>query len=61
MAANNDKTASQDRPSWLDQVLGAAAPAFNFRKGGSMITGGGGDQTSQQSAGAEPGKGRQRG
>lgn len=40
MAAQTDKQISQDRPSWLDQVLGTASPPFTFRKGGSAITGG---------------------
>ncbi len=40
MAAQSDKHVTQDRPSWLDQVLGTASPPFTFRKGGSAITGG---------------------
>jgi hypothetical protein len=36
---DNDKINPQDRPKWLDKVLGTASPPVSFRKGGSAITG----------------------
>lgn len=67
MAAKIDKQISQDRPLWLDQVLGTASPPFTFRQGGSAITGGvANDSDGQQKAAvaaknmAQP-KGNQRG
>jgi hypothetical protein len=51
VAAKTDKQIFQDRPAWLDQVLGTASPPFNFRQGGSAITGGvANDSDGQQKA-----------
>jgi hypothetical protein len=66
VAADKNSVARQDRPSWLDRVLGTASPPFTFRRGGSAVTGGiANDSEAQQSgSGAAPNeklKGRQRG
>jgi hypothetical protein len=65
VAAQSDAVACDDRPSWLDRILGTASPAFTFRRGGSAVTGGIANDANAQQAGsavaAERTKGRQRG
>ncbi len=66
MSAENVTVMHEDRPSWLDRVLGTASPPFTFRRGGSAVTGGiandqGAQQTASGPAAAGATKGRQRG
>jgi hypothetical protein len=65
VAAQSDTIACDDRPSWLDRILGTGSPAFTFRRGGSAVTGGiSNDANAQQSASAatsERSASRQRG
>jgi hypothetical protein len=60
VTVSNDKSANQDRPSWLDQIMGTASPAFSFRRGGSMITNGDPQQSAANQSELQQTKGRQR-
>jgi hypothetical protein len=62
VAAQNESSKRDDRPTWLDQILGTASPPFTFRRGGSAVTGGVAESAQQRGCTTvDTNKGRQRG